>query len=513
MALPCSAIGGLCLALSYPGTAWWPLALLGTLLVVVGTLGRAFWSAFLQGAVSGGVYWALLIRWLDLYLGPVPWVALAAVMACYFALGLGVVSWLTRPWLRASHVVMPVFAIPLVFGLVWTARETLSGMWPYGGFPWGRLALSQSNSPLAETVSWIGISGLSFLLASVCALPVSVIWWKKTRPDRHMPHPRSIAVAGASALLTLLLAAVVPAWGSLASWSGTIRVAAVQGNANAGLFAEHYAGDWLSNHLTEAETIDPDDYDIMVWPENASDVDPLEDASAARSLEQFVDSTGKPLVFGAITQRGGLYYNTSLLWEPNHSSPSALYDKRHPVPFAEYMPDRAFFSALAPDLVSLVTRDYTAGTSNGVFTAAGHSFGVNICFDIAFDDVLRDAVEGGAEFIVAQTNNADFGYSDESAQQLAIAHMQALATGRSVVSISTVGYSAVFTPDGEVSSALARYTAGSMIVTIPTISAISPGTVIGGGMSIASMCGAALVLLSAGARRTILCILRRKVTR
>ena len=55
--------------------------------------------------------------------------------------------------------------------------------------------------------------------------------------------------------------------------------------------------------------------------------------------------------------------------------------------------------------------------------------GIAICFDIVDDQLMtRDAWSEGAQVIFAQTNNADFGRTDESVQQLAIARIRAIET-------------------------------------------------------------------------------------
>src|SRR5690606_14501545 len=116
-----------------------------------------------------------------------------------------------------------------------------------------------------------------------------------------------------------------------------------------------------------------------------------------------------------------------------------LHDKRHPVPFGEYVPNRDFFYQLAPDLIGLIGREYTPGT-NAPFVKAGDvGVGLAICFDVIYDEVIREGVQAGAQVLVFQTNNADFRGTDENLQQLAFARMRAIETGRSVVNVSTVG--------------------------------------------------------------------------
>ena len=109
----------------------------------------------------------------------------------------------------------------------------------------------------------------------------------------------------------------------------------------------------------------------------------------------------------------------------------------------------------------------------------GVTVGVNICFDIVDDQILTESVEQGAQVIIASSNNADFGFTDESAQQLAMARIRALELGRSVVNISTVGLSAIIAPDGTTVAEVPWYTAATMVEDVPLSTSITPA-VLGG---------------------------------
>ena len=85
-------------------------------------------------------------------------------------------------------------------------------------------------------------------------------------------------------------------------------------------------------------------------------------------------------------------------------------------------------------------------------------------------------VNNGAKMILSQTNNADFGKSDQAYQQLAIARVRAIETGRALVNISTVGPSAIFLPDGSVVDQLDAYTRDSMVETLPLRVSKTPAT-------------------------------------
>jgi len=463
-----AAIGGALNACAFPALGWWPLVFVGTMLMLWSFRGRSVGGSFFIGLIAGFAFFGSHIFWLTVYLGAIPWLALAGLEAIFFAVGAMLMSlaWRLLPlvWTRRTG---RIAGIPLVLAGLWTLREAVAAVWPYGGFSWGRLAFSQSDSPFGSLVTWVGVSGLSFLLAWVSALAVVValelnLGWSA----------RGILVTGALALLL-----VIPAWPVVST--STMRVAAVQGNADAGLFAQHPPGTTLDDHLQATVPLFGKKADVVVWPENAADVDPLRYPQSAQVLDFVTAQMHAPLVTGTITKDAkGRYFNSLLLWESGKGSVQQ-YDKIHPVPFAEYLPDRSFWYPLAPALFDMVPRDYSFGKRPNVFDINGIKAGVAICFDIVDDSLIHKMVDGGAQLILAPTNNADFGHSDESRQQIAIAKLRAIETGRSVVNISTVGMSAIFAPDGRTIAALPDYTAGAMLDNVPLSSAITPAMAIG----------------------------------
>ena len=109
-----------------------------------------------------------------------------------------------------------------------------------------------------------------------------------------------------------------------------------------------------------------------------------------------------------------------------------------------------------------------------------------ICFEVAVDDISRDLISGNATLLVAQTNNSDFGRTNESTQQLAIARLRAIETSRAFVNISTVGTSAIIMPDGTISQQLPIYQAAVMRETVPLRNSITPAMMFGSSFELAN---------------------------
>ena len=486
-ALPLSAAGGLALTTAFPALAWWPMVFVAVPLALVTLIGRRVASALLVGFVFGASFFSVNLLFTARYLGPVPWIALFLLEAvltgvCAVLIALAY-RWspavLARPWARL--VVLPA----LVAGL-WTLREEVLGNFPYGGFPWGRVGVTQVSGPLADGASWVGMSGLSFLVVFACAAGIEYVRLARWRDAR--------ALLPAAAALALLV--VTPQFPT--SDAGTMRVGAVQGNGPAGYFDQRARGDILRAQLEATRPLLDERMDVLLWPEGGIDSDPTRDEGTAVILDSLADRLGAPLLVSAVTQRGDEYFNSSLLWQPSGANPVAVYDKRHPVPFGEYVPDRWLYRNFAPDLIDLIQREYTPGTATPAVDIGGVTVGLAICFDVIYDDVVWDGAKEGAEVYMFQTNNADFRGTDENLQQLAFARMRAIETGRAVVNLSTVGTSQVIAPDGSTIDGLPADEAGAMLTDVPLRSGLTPAVVAGPAIKAVLAWGSLVALVGLG---------------
>ena len=490
LALPLASGAGLLLDAGFPDRGMWPLPFIGVGLLLVALIGRSAGGALLVGFVAGATFYLALIQWASLFLGPLPMGALVALQAALFALGCLLIS-LAYRWLPTSGANSHArYLVPSAIAGLWVLREMVASTWPYGGFSWGRLAMSQSESPFSDLLSWVGLSGVSFLMVSLVALVVEML-------SPFSPARWGDAVV--PALLTAVLVAI-PTWPM--SSTGSMRVAAIQGNGPAGYFDDRNDGALLAAQYEATLPVLDRDLDVIVWPEGSTDRSPLDDARTAAVFDRVSRQAGAPLIGWAVTERGGLTYNTQILWQQG-SGAVDFYDKRHPVPFGEYVPDREFWRPLAPDLIDLVARDYTPGSADAIFTVDGVPTGINICFDIADDTVLRDSVLEGAQVIFSASNNADFGRTDQSAQQLAIARARAIELGRTVVNVSTVGLTAIIGPDGRTLAQLPWHEPGSIVAEVELFEGLTPAAAAGGWFELAAAGLGVGVLLLAWSRNGV----------
>jgi apolipoprotein N-acyltransferase len=190
-------------------------------------------------------------------------------------------------------------------------------------------------------------------------------------------------------------------------------------------------------------------------------------------VDQAVAAVGVPILVGAVLNGPGPHHvrNAAIVWSPT-TGPGQIYVKRHLVPFGEYLPFRHIMTRLVSRF-SLIPRDFVAGHKPGTLRLGGVTIADAICFEIADDAVVRQAVTGGGRLLVVQTNNAsyeqagDSGNSGETAQQLAIARLRAIEHGRAVVVAATSGVSAMISPNGTVLARTGVFTPALLDMRLP----------------------------------------------
>jgi len=494
-----SLLGGALLCFAFPTFDVWVAAPVALALWAWAWSGAGARRGFLLGAAGGLVFFVPTLSWSGIYVGALPWIALATLQALFVGIAGALVGWIGRDG-RVR---------PLAFALVWVVTEGFRARAPYGGFPWLKLAFGQADSPFGRLVALGGAPFVGFAVALAGALLALTLQRAlATRNDgSRMPSGRVILPVAAALVLGVVgLAVPLPTDGQTAQFLG------VQGNvARPGLDFNAERRAVLDNHVAATLKAQEDVTagrepapDLVVWPENASDIDPLRNADAKALILDTVETLKRPLIVGGLLEEPvGFLSNVALLFEPGKGN-TDRYVKRHPVPFAEYIPNRSFWRILSKE-VDLVRNDFVPGDAPGVFhvaTADGRQIraGLAICFEVAYDDIMRDAVQSGANVLVVQTNNATFGFTAESPQQLAISRLRAMEFGRSVVHVSTVGQSALITPDGTPHQVTSLFTQAVVRGALPLRDATTLATRVGEAPEWVAA-AALLTMLALGIRR------------
>jgi len=496
-ARPAAAVAaGLCLWLAFPEANLWWLAPVGVALLAAATLTAGGRRGAVLGLLAGLAFFVPVLSWSGVYVGALPWFALATLQALYIAAMSAVVGFAGRRFVAAGRAGTAHLLVPLG----WVVQEWARGSTPYGGFPWARLAFSQADSPLAPVARWLGAPGVTLAVAVVGTLLLVVA----TAAVHRFWGRATIAAVVAVGLVALALAIPLPTDGREAS------VGFVQGNVpQAGLEFNAERRAVLDNHVSGTEQLAdtaPDDLTLVVWPENSSDIDPFRNTDAAAQIVRARRAVGVPLLIGAVlAEPVGYSSNVSLFYLPGAAEPER-YVKLHPVPFAEYIPARAFFRMFTP--MADLAGNFVAGDEIGVFRvpAPGGEYVAlpTICFEVAYDGLMRDSVRAAGDddsLLVVQTNNATFGYTAESEQQFAISRIRAIEHGRAVVHVSTVGVSGFVAPDGSVTDKTRLFTADQRVSSPVLRDERTPADRLGAAPE--WLAAAALLLLALGSTRTV----------
>ncbi|WP_406055005.1 apolipoprotein N-acyltransferase [Kribbella sp. NBC_00889] len=410
-------------------------------------------AGFLIGAGFGITYYAVLVPWLTVIGGDAA-IALAILEGLFYAVfGLFATQVLKlKLWM-------------LWIPCMWVATEFAAASVPFGGFPWGRLAWALSDSPVGRLASFVGIPGLSFVVALLGVLVYAVLRLKSSVRLRIVALVAGVAIVGGSSLITL----------STEGNGKTVTAAMVQGNVpGKGLEFLGRARTVTRNHL--AATLDLQKRveegteakpDVVIWPENSTDIDPFQDSETRADIEEAVKAVGVPILVGAVLDGPGPNerQTTGVVWDPV-SGPGQIYAKRHPVPFGEYIP---FRDQLLPYIkrLEMIGRQTAPGKVPGVMPIRGVTYGDVICFELAYDKVISDVVKGGAQVLVVQTNNATYGDTGQPEQQFAITRMRAIETGRTVLIASTSGISGVIRPNGKVEHKSGQFVRDVYVANVP----------------------------------------------
>jgi apolipoprotein N-acyltransferase len=423
--------GGLALTAAFPPYGIWPLAAVGPALLVVALWQQGLRGSFAVGVVFGVAFFVPLLSWV-VNVAWYAWAALAISEALIFAvLAVG------------QRLLLRLPAWPVAVAGWWVAVEAFRDRWPWGGFPWGRLAMSQAQAP---TVRWVSLGGpplLTFLIALAGACLAWLIVERRVLPAACFACAAGVTLAGAALPVTT-------------SGPVSANVAAVQGDVPHARNLPTLFNDTqiTQNHATATERLAAQVRagarpapDIVIWPENSTNLDPFEYPVIYQEIAAAVRAIGRPILVGEVLQHP--VRNVGQLWLPGRG-PTTMYVKRQLVPFGEVIPFRGLISHIT-SLTSLQPVNMTPGHRAVVFRVGRIRLGDVICYEVGFDNLVQSEVAAGANLLSAQSNDATFevdGQTGESLQQLAMARIRAVEFDRSVVVASTTGVSAIVAPDG-----------------------------------------------------------------
>lgn len=357
------------------------------------------------------------------------------------------------------------------FPAAWTAIE-MARSYLFSGFPWMILGYAVAGSEtMRQGADLAGIPGLSFLLA-VSGVSVYLAVARLAEGSRGKAALRILP--GAAAVLFLFaygrFIAERPSAGgppvpgmSAAIAQGGIDQAVKWAPGSQWAALEIYSG--LTRQARDAGA------QVVIWPETSAPFFYGREAELSRRLESIAVDAGVPLIFGAPwydPADGGKYFN-SVFHMDGRGVVLGRYDKRHLVPFGEYIPLR-FALFFLTKLTEGGKGDFSAGTGPVLFTVGGRRVAATICYEALFPVLLREGVRDGAEWFVNVTNDAWFGDTVAPHQLLAMAKMRCVEFRRPMVRAANSGISAVIDSRGTIRASIGLFRRGI------TVAGVQPST-------------------------------------
>ncbi|MBF0142042.1 MAG: apolipoprotein N-acyltransferase [Magnetococcales bacterium] len=458
---------GLLAVYGLPGDLLFPAALVGFALffrLVVAVPPR---RGLFLGWIFGLGHFSLGLTWLyrtlhDLGGLPLP-VALAmlfllaSVLALYPAIFGGLLPSLApRPWL-----------LPLVAPALWVVTEWLRGSL-FTGFPWNLAGYMLTRW---ESMLQVADLGGVLLLSFVALLPSAVLAWLFTPGVGRTARM-------AAPLLPVLLWGVVFLYGEWrlvevaeegAGLGPPVRVGLVQGNIPQHLKWEvSQQEETLERYLSLSASLTPP-VDLVVWPETAIPFFVQASPESVERLTALSRQLRAPVLSGVPTadrrEGGGWRFYNSVLMFTDEGGIRYRYDKRHLVPFGEFIPLRRWVPGTFHKFTE-GTEDFTPGSGSPLLPWSLGGIGPLICFEAIFSEEVARVAASGARWLVNVTNDAWFGEKAKP-QHLAMTRVRAVESRLPLIRVANTGISAAFDATGHLLGAIPSAVAGARVVEVP----------------------------------------------
>ncbi|MCX5720590.1 MAG: apolipoprotein N-acyltransferase [Nitrospirae bacterium] len=434
---------------------------------------QAFWIGWLTGTIAFTGMMAWVVTTMSIY-GKVPLVISYGIMlllTVYLGLYVAIYS-AGSVWFRSLIPRYGLFAVPCL----WVSLELIR-TYALSGMPWGLLGYSQYRQiEVIQIADHLGVYGVSFLIVLVNVAVAELLSWlmpllRRFRPARLPWELVAVAVllVGLSweyGLRTLSEApfAHIP--------RSSISVGVIQPNIDQAVkwdtaYREETLArfDRLTGQLGHAS-------DLVIWPEAATPFIFEREPVYQLQLISLANRAQSPILFGSpalrfYPDRKPYLLNSAYLLSPEGQL-LGRYDKQHLVPFGEYIPLKSSLLFFLDRLVEGIG-DFEAGPGPTIMTVTPKpgtagvqprpvKFGVAICYEVIFPDLVRQFAANGAEFMVTITNDAWFGRSAAPSQHFAMVVFRSVENHLAFARSANTGISGFIDPFGRIVEATPIFT-------------------------------------------------------
>jgi apolipoprotein N-acyltransferase len=413
-----AGLSGVLLFLAFPvyDCGWLGWVALMPLLYAIS--GRSSWFGFSAAYLCGIVFFVGIFGWiLD---APGYKIHHHALLALYLGSYIGAFG------LALNHVSLRLgeSLAYLAAPFIWVSLEYIRGNLSFLALPWPLMAYSQYQNPLIiQSASFSGPYGVSFMVVAVNATFATVIspFFKGLRRQGvprysyYRALPTVLTVFGTVGLSCMALAYGKATLEKPIAGNET-KISVVQGNIERDRKWDLNYAKWILQTYTDMSIeASKDRPQLIVWPEAATPRSISVDFQMHNQIKDVAVRTGSFLLLGSThhdklsTKSSGTikYANSAFLISPDRKVKNQKYDKIRLLPFGEYLPmkDKIPWTYIGiPD-----TGSYIPGKTSTVLDGPGFHFGVAICWESIFPDLIRECVKNGAQVLINLTNEGWFG--------------------------------------------------------------------------------------------------------
>lgn len=442
---------------------------------------QAFWLGWLAGIICSTGIMSWVVTAMNTY-GKVPLVfsyGIMLLLTAYLGLYVGIYS-AGVVWFRMLMPRYGLFAAPCL----WVTLELLR-TYVLSGLPWSLLGYSQYRQlDVIQIADHLGVYGVSFLIVlSNVALAELYLWlmplFRGFRPAR-LPW-ELVTTAAMLVSLSWAYSTSVIASETMEYSKATLQVGVVQPNIDQAVkWDQAFREETLRRYdrLTESFGYG---VDLVVWPEAATPFIYEREPVYQLQLVAMANRASAPLLFGSPAvrfdqERKPFLLNSAYLLSPDGEL-LGRYDKQHLVPFGEYIPLKSSLLFFLEKMVEGIG-DFQAGPgptilsfqlkeSDGAAPARRVKFGVVICYEVIFPDLVRRIAGSGAEFLVTITNDAWFGDSSAPAQHFSMVVFRSVENHLAFARAANTGISGFIDPFGRIIVASPTFTQTALQAEIP----------------------------------------------
>ena len=397
----------------------------------------------LLGLLWGFSFWLASMIWIPPTLvtfGSIPiWLSwlLFALLSVYLGSFVGAFTWLAKRVWRAGSPGLAMLGIPAI----WLVLEWVR-TWLLGGFPWNLAAYGWIGVPGAlESSAWFGAYGVSWLAI-----------WVSTGLGLGLAR-RDWRVAAWSLMIAVCVLGVAWRWQVRTQLDvprgPVLEVRLLQPNIpNRPVWdPEQNRLDYQRLIAQSNEACDRPGL-LIVWPESAAWPRKLgSNVELERDL-RLLNEKGCSVLLNAARQDDGVYFNSAYIVRTDGTRP--WYDKRHLVPFGEYVPFGPLFSFF--ESLTRNVGDFTPAEEVRLLELEPHRFGMAICYEVVFPGEVAATLREGATALISITNDDWYGPTAAPWQHLRAAQFRAAETRRLLMRAAITGVSAVIAPNGDLQS-------------------------------------------------------------